>query len=149
MLLILTHLIFYINLCKKITNWKITTCLMSMIGRPRGWNASSAWSTESGGWSSWGDLIMHSSARSRHTYTHWPAGWARTEHCMHKQGTQTDTDLSFVSSSAEKLKSSTAAGILMAPNGVQVSTFFFFFFFWWGLLHGPQQGPDRMKEKNL
>jgi hypothetical protein len=21
------------------------------------------------------------------------------------------------------------------------------FFFWWGLLHGPQQGPDRMKEK--
>jgi len=22
-----------------------------------------------------------------------------------------------------------------------------FFFFWWGLLHGPQQGPDRMKEK--
>ena len=24
-----------------------------------------------------------------------------------------------------------------------------FFFFWWGLLHGPQQGPDRMKEKNL
>ena len=23
------------------------------------------------------------------------------------------------------------------------------FFFWWGLLHGPQQGPDRMKEKNL
>ena len=23
-----------------------------------------------------------------------------------------------------------------------------FFFFWWGLLHGPQQGPDRMKEKN-
>jgi len=23
----------------------------------------------------------------------------------------------------------------------------FFFFFWWGLLHGPQQGPDRMKEK--
>ena len=21
-------------------------------------------------------------------------------------------------------------------------------FFWWGLLHGPQQGPDRMKEKN-
>ena len=25
----------------------------------------------------------------------------------------------------------------------------FFFFFWWGLLHGPQQGPDRMKEKNL
>ena len=24
---------------------------------------------------------------------------------------------------------------------------FFFFFFWWGLLHGPQQGPDRMKEK--
>ena len=19
--------------------------------------------------------------------------------------------------------------------------------FWWGLLHGPQQGPDRMKEK--
>ena len=26
---------------------------------------------------------------------------------------------------------------------------FFFFFFWWGLLHGPQQGPDRMKEKNL
>ena len=19
------------------------------------------------------------------------------------------------------------------------------FFFWWGLLHGPQQGPDRMK----
>jgi hypothetical protein len=27
--------------------------------------------------------------------------------------------------------------------------FFPFFFFWWGLLHGPQQGPDRMKEKNL
>ena len=25
--------------------------------------------------------------------------------------------------------------------------FFPFFFFWWGLLHGPQQGPDRMKEK--
>jgi hypothetical protein len=24
-----------------------------------------------------------------------------------------------------------------------------YFFFWWGLLHGPQQGPDRMKEKNL
>ena len=24
---------------------------------------------------------------------------------------------------------------------------YFFFFFWWGLLHGPQQGPDRMKEK--
>ena len=24
---------------------------------------------------------------------------------------------------------------------------FFFFFFWLGLLHGPQQGPDRMKEK--
>jgi len=24
---------------------------------------------------------------------------------------------------------------------------FFFFFFWWGLLHGPQQGPDRKKEK--
>jgi hypothetical protein len=24
---------------------------------------------------------------------------------------------------------------------------FTFFFFWWGLLHGPQQGPDRMKEK--
>jgi len=23
----------------------------------------------------------------------------------------------------------------------------FFFFFWWGLLHGPQQGPNRMKEK--
>jgi len=23
----------------------------------------------------------------------------------------------------------------------------FFFFFWWGLLHGPQQGPDRMKGK--
>jgi hypothetical protein len=22
-----------------------------------------------------------------------------------------------------------------------------FFFFWWGLLHGPQQGPDRMKGK--
>ena len=22
-----------------------------------------------------------------------------------------------------------------------------FFFFWWGLLHGPQQGPNRMKEK--
>ena len=22
----------------------------------------------------------------------------------------------------------------------------FFFFFWWGFLHGPQQGPDRMKE---
>jgi hypothetical protein len=22
-----------------------------------------------------------------------------------------------------------------------------FFFFWWGLLHGPQQGPDRMMEK--
>ena len=22
-----------------------------------------------------------------------------------------------------------------------------FFFFWWGLLHGPQQGPDRKKEK--
>jgi len=21
------------------------------------------------------------------------------------------------------------------------------FFFWWGLLHGPQQGPDRMKGK--
>jgi hypothetical protein len=21
------------------------------------------------------------------------------------------------------------------------------FFVWWGLLHGPQQGPDRMKEK--
>jgi len=26
-------------------------------------------------------------------------------------------------------------------------TLLFFFFFWWGLLHGPQQGPDRMKEK--
>ena len=26
---------------------------------------------------------------------------------------------------------------------------FFFFFFWWGLLHGPQQGPDRMKEKPI
>ena len=25
----------------------------------------------------------------------------------------------------------------------------FFFFFWWGLLNGPQQGLDRMKEKNL
>ena len=24
-----------------------------------------------------------------------------------------------------------------------------FFFFWWGLLHGPQQGPNRMKEKIL
>jgi len=24
-----------------------------------------------------------------------------------------------------------------------------FFFFWWGLLHGPQQGPDRMKEKPI
>jgi len=24
-----------------------------------------------------------------------------------------------------------------------------FFFFWWGLLHGPQQGPDRKKEKYL
>jgi hypothetical protein len=24
---------------------------------------------------------------------------------------------------------------------------FIFFFFWWGLLHNPQQGPDRMKEK--
>jgi len=23
------------------------------------------------------------------------------------------------------------------------------FFFWWGLLHGPQQGPDRMKEKPI
>ena len=22
-----------------------------------------------------------------------------------------------------------------------------FFFFWWGLLHGPPQGPDRMKDK--
>ena len=28
-----------------------------------------------------------------------------------------------------------------------VYSHFFFFFFWWGLLHGPQQGPDRMKEK--
>ena len=27
--------------------------------------------------------------------------------------------------------------------------FSIFFFFWWGLLHGPRQGPDRMKEKNL
>ena len=25
----------------------------------------------------------------------------------------------------------------------------FFFFFWWGLLHGPQQGPDRVKEKPI
>ena len=25
----------------------------------------------------------------------------------------------------------------------------FFFFLWWGLLHGPQQGPDRKKEKYL
>jgi len=24
---------------------------------------------------------------------------------------------------------------------------FIHFLFWWGLLHGPQQGPDRMKEK--
>jgi hypothetical protein len=23
------------------------------------------------------------------------------------------------------------------------------FFFWWGLLHSPQQGPDRMKEKAI
>ena len=29
----------------------------------------------------------------------------------------------------------------------QLARPFFFFFFWWGLLHGPQQGPDRMKEK--
>ena len=28
-----------------------------------------------------------------------------------------------------------------------ISFVLFFFFFWWGLLHGPQQGPDRMKEK--
>ena len=30
---------------------------------------------------------------------------------------------------------------------VAAANFFFFFFFGWGLLHGPQQGPDRMKEK--
>jgi len=35
-------------------------------------------------------------------------------------------------------------------NSLRIKTqLFFFFFFWWGLLHGPQQGPDRMKEKNL
>ena len=33
-----------------------------------------------------------------------------------------------------------------AFNGLQSSATFFFFF-WWGLLHGPQQGPDRQKEK--
>jgi len=32
---------------------------------------------------------------------------------------------------------------ITAPNLSQP----FFFFFWWGLLHGPQQGPDRMKGK--
>jgi hypothetical protein len=32
---------------------------------------------------------------------------------------------------------------------INLFTKFEFFFFWWGLLHGPQQGPDRMKEKNL
>ena len=30
---------------------------------------------------------------------------------------------------------------------VSLNTSHLFFFFWWGLLHGPQQGPDRMKEK--
>jgi len=34
-------------------------------------------------------------------------------------------------------------------NEMSIHAFFFFFFFWWGLLHGPQQGPNRMKEKNL
>ena len=26
---------------------------------------------------------------------------------------------------------------------------YIYFFLGWGLLHGPQQGPNRMKEKNL
>jgi len=58
--------------------------------------------------------------------------------------------------------SSRPEAILFLPNTVSQATTrntdfqqlakdkklnFFFFFFWWGLLHGPQQGPDRMKEK--
>jgi len=34
--------------------------------------------------------------------------------------------------------------VCMLPRGKMGEVFFFF---WWGLLHGPQQGPDRMKEK--
>ena len=38
------------------------------------------------------------------------------------------------------------AGCVFTSSGF-FSFLFFFFFFWWGLLHSPQQGPDRMKEK--
>jgi len=36
-----------------------------------------------------------------------------------------------------------------SANRSDAHFFFFFFFFGWGLLHGPQQGPDRMKEKPI
>jgi len=46
------------------------------------------------------------------------------------------------------LNSDTLRRVIVQAEDLNLQPRSIFFFFWWGLLHGPQQGPDRMKEKN-
>ena len=65
------------------------------------------------------------------------------------------TDVLLIMSRINSMLFSTAHTPIQCLFAVDMSPYsqkqehMLFFFFWWGLLHGPQQGPYRMKEKKL